>query len=565
MKKLSATTIDMPAFGSRRYTDTTDVSLYNPDNNTFAAFYGARFYKTMRLSDEGGHEISLLSVLGYDKDAHFCASILMEHLNSANQIVINKGVSRTHWKLATQKKDLRSICSIASNKVWSRVIKLLEEKKVIAKATVKDQKAWLFNPLFKVQSSSPDMQLSLINAFWPSIKEQLTSKAIIGELEYLLSEWNCPSNANREASPEEAEAIMNDDYFEEIKAQRHDDIFTEYILDGEDPVIWHEDKWNKDGKACSGYFVGKADENEFFTPNSIQLEDERGKGRKASNVTAVRNLYIDIDAGKDAEGNYLSLTEVAERKAAMKKVMATLPAPTATVETRNGFHLYWSISKEDQTDIERGKALLKKLVRTVSIADKAASDISRLLRLPGSIHHKNGLEPFQVNIMEANAVRYSFDEIEAYLDNNIASIEAACQLYTEEYPEALQKTSLKEKSKVIQFPKSPLYNELRGSDNDVEKCHSISMRNFLADMGYDAWGTKFKCVLPLHDDETGDAVIYDKDGAGQAYDVYVCHCSECSEKGLDIIGLVRAMYSCSFKEAVSFLLDYAESLDKNIA
>ncbi|WP_027397942.1 hypothetical protein [Anaerovibrio lipolyticus] len=563
MKRYEQHTESHEKFGHREFINVNGYELHDEEHKTYAALYGLRFYRTVQLIKDG-REFHLVDILD-DASSYFAFGKLCKNLNLANQVVIDTSISRGHWKLAKTLEDLATVCGVSVDTI-KKIMKKWKKANAVAKVNINGSISYAVNPLYYSVSKGYQLSLPMINAFYASIREQIKSPETLEELDYLLSEYNSPVNARKEVSSDaEAQEILMADIAEEARMMRHDDIFTEYVLDGKVPLIWHEEKWNKDGKECSGYFVGKAAENEFFTPNSIQLEDERGKGRKASNVTAVRNLYIDIDAGKDAEGNYLSLTEVAERKAAMKKVMATLPAPTATAETRNGFHLYWSISKEDQTDIERGKALLKKLVRTVSIADKAASDISRLLRLPGSIHHKNGLEPFQVNIMEANAVRYSFDDIEAYLDNNIASIEAACQLYTEKYPEALQKISLKEKSKVIQFPKTPLYNELRGSDNDVEKCHSISMRNFLADMGYDAWGTKFKCVLPLHGDENGDANIYDKDGAGQAYDVYVCHCSECSEKGLDIIGLVRAMYSCSFKEAVSFLLDYAESLDKNIA
>ncbi len=99
--------------------------------------------KSFLLLESNG--ISLLSVLGYDKDAHFCAGMFIDHLNDDNHIVINKRANRTHWKLATTKKELQKICGL-SNNAWSKAIKLLEEKRIIFRTEVDGQKVWAFNP-----------------------------------------------------------------------------------------------------------------------------------------------------------------------------------------------------------------------------------------------------------------------------------------------------------------------------------------------------------------------------------------------------------------------------------
>jgi hypothetical protein len=67
------------------------------------------------------------------------------------------------------------------------------------------------------------------------------------------------------------------------------------------------------------------------------------KGLKNTDVTHLICNYVDLDAGKNSDGSYFDLKKVASfKKKALARVKEFSPAPTAIVETRNGYHLYWN-------------------------------------------------------------------------------------------------------------------------------------------------------------------------------------------------------------------------------
>ncbi|MCR5176827.1 MAG: hypothetical protein K6C05_08250 [Anaerovibrio sp.] len=556
--------------GHRRFTDVTEYDMYDEENQTYTALYGLRFYRTMRLTQEN-HEIHLIDLLD-DKAAWFAFGKLSTHLNSSNQIVIDKGLSRSHWKLAKTQKDLMAICGINSKGTWGKVKSLFDQHDVIAKSEICGRTSYLLNPLYCTAGNK--LPLQLINAFWPSIRKQVRSTQTIRELDHLLSELNNPANVNKIAdTQEEVEEILNGDLTDEAIALDKDVIFRQYILRNQTPVIYHEFHFNKDGKDRT--FI-KDGENVYHTNEFFAVNVFTGSSRKAENITAIRSIFCDIDAGKDAQGHYLSMDEVQKRKAAMWDIIHTaLPCPTAIVDTRNGFHVYWSIAEADQSNVERGRNLLKKLVSSISIADQAVSDIPRILRRPGSRHLKAGLAPYDVTIAEATPVEYTMDQIEQILDNTAEKIAAACQAYSEAYPDYYAQAKAESKAKkvahnkVIPMPrrKAMAVNGTIAYSEAVDyiKTH-VDMKEYLTSLGFECTGTKFCCVLPEHDDHTGDAVIYTANGVSQPYDVYVCHCTD--NRGLDIIGLVQKMYGYSFGQALKELARYLDVRivkDNNVA
>jgi len=133
----------------------------------------------------------------------------------------------------------------------------------------------------------------------------------------------------------------------------------------------------------------KKNANIFFTPNSV----ERLEGRhRESNFNRFNSWYIDIDIDetKNLEGN-LELRE--EKKAEIRGQIFNLPQeawPSMTVETRNGFQLYWfclnNPSKDLWMNVERG--ILEYFLPYG--ADRSSIKILQLLRVPSFRYWKKG-------------------------------------------------------------------------------------------------------------------------------------------------------------------------------
>ena len=124
----------------------------------------------------------------------------------------------------------------------------------------------------------------------------------------------------------------------------------------------------------------------------VTVSQTDGKGRKKANITAPRALFLDFDG-----------VEPDPEKLAM------LPPASAVVQSKNGQHLYWFLTEgQPLAELEPN---LKRLAEWMD-ADPACTDMSRVMRLPGSLHHKG--EPFPVALVECDGDRrYSFAEVMA--------------------------------------------------------------------------------------------------------------------------------------------------------
>lgn len=134
----------------------------------------------------------------------------------------------------------------------------------------------------------------------------------------------------------------------------------------------------------------------------VTVNGTDGKGRRKANVTVLRGWHADLDL-KDASET-LNL--------------ARLPlAPTITVRTPGGWHLYWiapapmpcdSGARRDEHEAElRG---IQKALTTYG-ADPKVCDVLRVMRLPGFLHKK--ADPRLVSLVSADGPRWTREEIRA--------------------------------------------------------------------------------------------------------------------------------------------------------
>lgn len=115
----------------------------------------------------------------------------------------------------------------------------------------------------------------------------------------------------------------------------------------------------------------------------VVINADDGKGRKAANVVRVRAVWHDDDTGKG-----IADIETGEEP--------PVPLPSLTIKTSaRGTHRYWML---DNATAEQHAELMRRLVRLGS--DKNAKDITRIMRLPGTLHMKNSAAPHLVTITE---------------------------------------------------------------------------------------------------------------------------------------------------------------------
>jgi predicted P-loop ATPase len=131
----------------------------------------------------------------------------------------------------------------------------------------------------------------------------------------------------------------------------------------------------------------------------VTVSETNGQGRSKTDITAPRALFLDFD-GVVPDGAKLAL----------------LPKPSAVVQSRNGQHLYWFLELGEE--LARLEPALAQLIPFMG-SDRACKDMGRVMRLPGSLHHKQ--EPWLTSLLSLNEVYYTFDQVMA----NVPALPAA--------------------------------------------------------------------------------------------------------------------------------------------
>lgn len=136
----------------------------------------------------------------------------------------------------------------------------------------------------------------------------------------------------------------------------------------------------------------------FVTVNQTDL-----KGRKQNNIVAARAIWADLDDKDRAPGVEVDLQSLA------------LP-PTMIVKSGHGMHLYWMLATPTH-DLGRAKALLDSVQHHLRDwgCDANATDIGRVLRLPGSWNMKPGGDPVMARLLAPPNLQlvYDLDDLEA--------------------------------------------------------------------------------------------------------------------------------------------------------
>lgn len=137
----------------------------------------------------------------------------------------------------------------------------------------------------------------------------------------------------------------------------------------------------------------------IFMPVNEFKSDKRVKG----NLEKINAVFVDLDEGSKIEQ--------------MQKIDACPLSPTLMVESKNGFHVYWGLS-DDLVELYGAEVATVKYENFLRLniipifgADKAAADVTRLLRVPEYNHCKNPDDLFEVKEFFSNDNSYTWQQL----------------------------------------------------------------------------------------------------------------------------------------------------------
>lgn len=147
-----------------------------------------------------------------------------------------------------------------------------------------------------------------------------------------------------------------------------------------------------------------ANANRFEVYVSMNTLNPGARFRTKEDVAAVRHIYLDFDHNGTA-----AVQSMIHRD--------DLPEPNYLVNSSPGkWQVIWKVEGFQQDEAER---LMRQLVRQLG-ADPAATDSSRVLRLPGYMNHKYG-KPFLVRAESRSAATYTPEHFPRSLEDSKGS------------------------------------------------------------------------------------------------------------------------------------------------
>lgn len=159
-----------------------------------------------------------------------------------------------------------------------------------------------------------------------------------------------------------------------------------------------------------GSIINELDEgqHQYVT---VALFNNKDKRRKTT-VKATSGLYVDLDDSLFNGDGRIALDLI--NKTLTK---ARIPEPTMVIHTGGGWHVYWLFNSlyyiNGDEDITRYESVIASIIESLAIigADPKSKDVTRLLRLAGTINHKYDSSP-AVRIVESNDLYYDIGDFE---------------------------------------------------------------------------------------------------------------------------------------------------------
>lgn len=266
-------------------------------------------------------------------------------------------------------------------------------------------------------------------------------------------------------------------------------------------------------------------------------------GTKSEDITEFKTFFVDLDAGKDSQGNFLAGKKVRDFKSKQwEKIYGFKFQPNSVIETRNGFHLYWFL--RETIDADLWQKIEDALVDYFD-GDVRVKTPAKQLRMPYTYWRKDPSRPYYCKLLKTNDV---------YTD-----VESFCKFFkisTSEKSEK-KKTSEKTEKKKTKFqyvkpttPKSKHKYNTKTFTNYKEAFEFITTEVSMFDYLQDFYGLRgnsprsFRCIM--HNDTHPSASIFKVDSG---LELYCCNATSCGFKG-NIVQVVAEKDNIKRSEAM---------------
>ena len=314
----------------------------------------------------------------------------------------------------------------------------------------------------------------------------------------------------------------------------------------------------------------KRKENAWFCVNHAPVRSVLREGKKKSGETYMYRytfedrlkssikkfnaFYLDIDF-KDEDGHHLSLDVVAEKKkTTLDKIKAMYLTPSAVVDTRNGLQIYYALhpKEKDEVTSEEWELVENSIYdyykeNITPYVDGQAKDVSRLLRIPGTIHKKPDTDPYNVEVIYLGS-RCSFQDLDDAFD--FVNHE---EKKREIHKEKTHKQKLRETSgllKALSTLDASYFDYVPKIDADLsvgEAARTIALEDVRRFLRIDVCiGESFSSVL--REDNNPSCVVYTSDDGRFWYRDFARE-----ERGFSLLDIVQNIANVEYMPAIEFL------------
>jgi hypothetical protein len=304
-----------------------------------------------------------------------------------------------------------------------------------------------------------------------------------------------------------------------------------------------------EAKSKLEYLNNNLNSDIYFIPNS--------GGSKDSQISQINSAFIDWDAGRDSDSKYHNLETVKQKKIEFLNKLDQFPyKPSYTIETRNGYHVYWLF--HSSPTVKQFVFIQKQLIKYFD-SDPQVCNPARVMRLPGYYACKSGqYDPFLVSIIDYNQVYYTVDIFISYFSSH--SGEDCSQVEPVEVRKSAHNNTYINKEytrSIIMGTKPQTSTEQLMFDNMDEVTDYICKQNMAEYMELDNYrdltpDNSLIVNCPFHSDETPSASIY-----YHKENCYLkCHSKNCEFESGSIIKILEMRDDITEGEAVRKLMEY---------
>ena len=159
--------------------------------------------------------------------------------------------------------------------------------------------------------------------------------------------------------------------------------------------------------------------NTYYTVNPRHKLPVNGAGKLTGqgtkeHIREVIAFYADVEAGQDG---HKKTSFYQTKEEALKTIRSFKYRPSFIIDSGHGYHCLWLFKEPyilgEDVDLEYYEAMNRGIQKVLK-ADTTA-DVTRILRVPGSVNVKDPAHPIRCEMVEDSGDRYNLEDFETYI------------------------------------------------------------------------------------------------------------------------------------------------------